>query len=72
MCVTSLSAAPGVHSVLVALLAGKAEVQYDPSVLLPSQVAGHITELGFPAQLLENQSPEGTIELEVGPPESAV
>ena len=40
-------------------------MQYDPAVLLPSQVAGHITDLGFPAQLLENQSPEGTVELEV-------
>ena len=54
------------HSILVALLAGKAEVQYDPSVLLPSQVAGHITDLGFPSELLENQNPEGTVELEVG------
>ncbi|XP_043228491.1 copper-transporting ATPase 1-like isoform X1 [Amphibalanus amphitrite] len=55
----------GIHSILVALLAGKAEVQYDPSVLLPSQVAGHISDIGFPAELLENHSPEGTVELEI-------
>ncbi|XP_037071047.1 copper-transporting ATPase 2-like [Pollicipes pollicipes] len=55
----------GVESILVALLAGKAEVQYDPAVLLPSQVAGLISDIGFPAQLLENHSPEGTLDLEI-------
>jgi hypothetical protein len=39
--------------VLVALLAQRAEVKYDPENLLPSQIAGLIKDLGFRAQVLE-------------------
>lgn len=43
----------GIHSVLVALLAQRAEIKYDPENLLPSQIAGFIKDLGFRAQVLE-------------------
>lgn len=43
----------GIHSVLVALLAQRAEVKYDPEHFLPSQIAGLITDLGFRAEVLE-------------------
>ena len=38
---------------LVALLASRAEVKYDPSFLLPSQIATLINDLGFQAEVLE-------------------
>jgi P-type Cu+ transporter len=43
----------GIHSVLVALLAQRAEVKYNPEHFLPSQIAGLITDLGFRAEVLE-------------------
>ncbi len=43
----------GIHSVLVALLAQRAEVKYDPEHLLPSQIASLIKDLGFRAQVIE-------------------
>ena len=55
----------GVHSVLVALMAAKAEVEFDPSRVLPSQIANSITELGFPSTIIEEESGTGKVELEV-------
>lgn len=55
----------GVHNVLVALMAAKAEVEYDPSRVLPSQIANSISELGFPSTIIEDESGAGTVELEV-------
>ncbi|CAF3090966.1 unnamed protein product [Rotaria sp. Silwood2] len=49
----NLSKVEGIHSVLVALLAQRAEVKYDPEYLLPSQIAGLIKDLGFRAQVVE-------------------
>ncbi|CAF3953068.1 unnamed protein product [Rotaria sp. Silwood2] len=49
----NLSKVEGIHSVLVALLAQRAEVKYDPEYLLPSQIAGLIKDLGFCAQVVE-------------------
>lgn len=43
----------GIHSVRVALLAQRAEVQYDPAHFLPTQIASLITRLGFQAELLD-------------------
>jgi Cu+-exporting ATPase len=43
----------GIHLVLVALLSQRAEVKYDPSYILPSQIAGFINNLGFQAEILE-------------------
>jgi hypothetical protein len=55
----------GVHNVLVALMAAKAEVEFDPSRVLPSQIANSITELGFPSTIIEEESGAGKVELEV-------
>jgi hypothetical protein len=38
---------------LVALLPQRAEVKYDPSRLLPTQIATLINNLGFQAEVLE-------------------
>ncbi len=38
---------------MVALLAQRAEIKYDPSLLLPTQIAGFINNLGFQAEVLE-------------------
>ncbi|XP_066496377.1 copper-transporting ATPase 1 isoform X3 [Tiliqua scincoides] len=56
----------GIYSVLVALMAGKAEVRYNPSVIQPVAVAELIRELGFGATVLENCGEgDGTLELVV-------
>ena len=47
---------PGVRSVLVALMAGKAEVLYDPGIVQPVKIAAEVAKLGFPSSVLE----EGT------------
>ncbi|XP_009081365.1 PREDICTED: copper-transporting ATPase 1 [Acanthisitta chloris] len=44
----------GIHSILVALMAGKAEVRYNPAVIHPSAIAELIRELGFGATVMEN------------------
>ncbi|CAF1413151.1 unnamed protein product, partial [Rotaria sordida] len=49
----NLSKVEGIHSVVVALLAQRAEVKYDPAHLLPTQIAGLINNLGFQAEVLE-------------------
>uniref|UniRef100_A0A8C1SKU7 P-type Cu(+) transporter n=1 Tax=Cyprinus carpio TaxID=7962 RepID=A0A8C1SKU7_CYPCA len=57
---------PGVHSVLVALMAGKAEVRYSPSIIDPQRIAEFIQELGFTASVMENcDGSDGTLELVV-------
>lgn len=54
----------GIHSCLVALMAQKAEVKYDPAYLLPSQIAAKISSLGFEATVLENEGfGNGVVEL---------
>ncbi|KAG8448220.1 hypothetical protein GDO86_015351 [Hymenochirus boettgeri] len=56
----------GIYSVLVALMAGKAEVRYNPEVIHPSGIAELIQELGFEATVLENYDDgTGTLELVV-------
>ncbi|XP_030636950.1 copper-transporting ATPase 2 isoform X2 [Chanos chanos] len=56
----------GIKSVLVALMAGKAEVQYDPEVLDAAQVVQHISSLGFGASLMEeNPAKDGILNLSV-------
>lgn len=47
----------GVKSVLVALIAGTAEVRYDASVVLPQNIANRVTELGYPADVVERAEP---------------
>uniref|UniRef100_A0A224YW83 P-type Cu(+) transporter n=1 Tax=Rhipicephalus zambeziensis TaxID=60191 RepID=A0A224YW83_9ACAR len=43
----------GVKFALVALLAQKAEVRYDPALVQPNQLAEMITDMGFEAEVLE-------------------
>uniref|UniRef100_A0A8C5VX12 Copper-transporting ATPase 2 n=1 Tax=Microcebus murinus TaxID=30608 RepID=A0A8C5VX12_MICMU len=54
----------GVVSVLVALMAGKAEVKYDPEVIQPLQIAQLVTDQGFEATVMEDYAGSvGDIEL---------
>lgn len=56
----------GVSSILVALMAAKAEVTYDPSKIRAGDIASSISELGFPTTLIEEcGSGEGDVELKV-------
>lgn len=56
----------GIYSVLVALMAGKAEVRYNPSIIQPVAIAELIRELGFGATVLENCGEgDGILELVV-------
>ena len=47
---------PGVHSARVALLAEKAEVQYNPDDISPEIIAEEINGLGFHADYLPDAS----------------
>lgn len=54
----------GIKSVLVALMAQKAEVKYDPAYILPSQISNAICSLGFNATVLETETAgQGIVEL---------
>nr|DBA21728.1 TPA: hypothetical protein GDO54_018330 [Pyxicephalus adspersus] len=56
----------GIYSILVALMAGKAEVRYNAEVIQPSTIAELIQELGFEATVLENcDEGDGVLELVV-------
>uniref|UniRef100_A0A8B9Q098 Copper-transporting ATPase 1 n=1 Tax=Apteryx owenii TaxID=8824 RepID=A0A8B9Q098_APTOW len=56
----------GIHSILVALMAGKAEVRYNPAITHPSAIAELIRELGFGATVMENcDEGDGILELVV-------
>ncbi|XP_076850232.1 copper-transporting ATPase 1 [Brachyhypopomus gauderio] len=56
----------GVHSVLVALMASKAEVRYSPAAIDPQRIAESIRELGFTASVMENyDGSDGNLELVV-------
>lgn len=56
----------GIYSVLVALMAGKAEVRYNPAVIQPRVIAELIRELGFGAMVMENAGEgNGILELVV-------
>ena len=58
---------PGVHSVLVALLSEKAEVQYSAEVISPDKIVGEIQTLGFGGQLISESElyQEGQLDLSV-------
>ncbi|XP_055015256.1 copper-transporting ATPase 1 isoform X2 [Boleophthalmus pectinirostris] len=55
---------PGIHSVLVALMASKAEVRYNSEATDPMKIAESIKELGFTASVMENyEGSDGNLEL---------
>ncbi|NWV77859.1 ATP7B ATPase, partial [Dasyornis broadbenti] len=54
----------GIVSVLVALVAGKAEIKYKPELIQPLEIAQLIQNLGFEATIMEdNAEIEGQVEL---------
>ena len=53
---THVKKVPGIKSVLVALMAGKAEVLYDPGIIQPVKIAAEVAKLGFPSSVLEEGS----------------
>ncbi|KAM3912307.1 copper-transporting ATPase 1 [Leptodactylus fuscus] len=56
----------GIHTVLVALMAGKAEVRYNPVIVQPPDIAELIQELGFEAVVLDDYDEgDGVLELVV-------
>ena len=62
---TLLPPSPGVHSVVVALLAEKANIQYDSELTDPSQLVGEIESLGYGANLISDSEgyQQGKIDL---------
>lgn len=43
----------GCHKILVSLLAARAEVQFDQAIISSTDIAASISELGFPATVIE-------------------
>ena len=43
-------------------MAAKAEVDYDPKLIFPHQIANSISDLGFPSNVIEDETGAGTME----------
>jgi len=52
----NLKKVEGIQYVLVNLMAGKAEVKYDPAYIMPSQIATQVSELGYASTVLETEN----------------
>ncbi|XP_077465734.1 copper-transporting ATPase 1-like [Stigmatopora argus] len=62
----NLKNAPGIYTVLVALMASKAEVRYNSEMIDPAKIAECVNELGFSASVMENyEGSDGNLELVV-------
>lgn len=48
---------------MVALLAAKAEVKYDPSLIQSHEIAASISDLGFETSVIDSGSGDGEVEL---------
>ena len=55
---------PGVKNVMVALIAAKAEVDYVPDYVSPTEIAESMTDLGFPTSVIE-KAEEGVVEVNI-------
>ncbi|KAK7097662.1 copper-transporting ATPase 1-like isoform X2 [Littorina saxatilis] len=56
----------GVKSILVSLMAQRAEVKFDPAYILPSQIANAVSDIGFNAKVNEAEGlGQGTVELTI-------
>lgn len=52
----------GIRKIVVALITGKADVKYDPSHILPPQIAKKIEDLGYGAEVIGGDSESGQVE----------
>ncbi|ODN04912.1 Copper-transporting ATPase 1 [Orchesella cincta] len=55
----------GVHKISVALMAAKAEVYYDASRVLASQIANEISDMGFNCEVLDEVSGPGEVTIQI-------
>jgi len=55
----------GINSVSVALMAAKGDVTYDPDLTTPEKIAECVTALGFPSEVLENETTDAKIQVEI-------
>ena len=56
----------GIQSVLVGLLAQKAEVKYDPTQISPEQIAAEVRDVGFDAEVIGREDENAEMDLLVG------
>uniref|UniRef100_A0A8C0I5V4 Copper-transporting ATPase 2 n=1 Tax=Balaenoptera musculus TaxID=9771 RepID=A0A8C0I5V4_BALMU len=65
-CESCVRSVEGILSVLVALMAGKAEVKYNPEVIQPLEITQLIQDLGFEAEVMEDYAgSDGDLELTI-------